>query len=314
MVDNELAIKDKRYKESFFKRLLNRLLVGFLILISVLPFSFIYFLSDIISFLLRYVIRYRRKVVLENLKHAFPEKDDRKLQNITNRFYKHFTDVMLEVAKMYSINEQQMRKRVKFKGLDQFEKLYQQNKSFIILSMHHNNWEWTSVLPLYVKHKAITLYNPIRGNRTLDNFILHSREKWGGKCIPVHKSSRTVMKFNRSGQPTLLGLVADQTPPATSDFWTIFLNREAPFFSGPEKIAKRTNQPVYFHRIRKIDRGKYEMIFTPICENPMETEPNEILLHYVRKIEEIISEEPEHYLWSHRRWKHKRPVDIPLTT
>lgn len=147
----------------------------------------------------------------------------------------------------------------------------------------------------------------------LENFILQSREKWGSKCVPVHKAGRTVLEFNRAGKPTLLGLAADQTPKATSKFWTVFLNREAPFFSGPEKIAKRTNQPVFFHQIRKISRGKYEMIFTPICENPKEIESKEILLDYIRKMEEIIREEPAYYLWSHRRWKHKRPKDIPLT-
>lgn len=314
MADNKLEIKDKRYHENFLQKIINEIVVGFLYLLSLLPFSVLFAFSDLISFFIQHVFKYRRKVILENLQHAFPEKKENELKKIAGKFYRHLTDIIMESVKMHSMNEQQMRNRVNFKGLEQFEKLYRHKKSFIILSMHHNNWEWTSVLPLYVKHKAITLYNPIRGNRALDKFILHSRKKWGGIIIPVHKSARTVMEFNRSGQPTFLGLVADQTPPATSKFWTIFLNREAPFFSGPEKIAKRTNQPVFFHRIRKTGRGKYEMSFTLLCENPKEIDSKEILLRYVRKMEEVIKEEPEFYLWSHRRWKHKRPENIPLTT
>jgi KDO2-lipid IV(A) lauroyltransferase len=312
MYKNELGKKDKRYHENFFQKFFNKIVVGLLFLISLLPFSLLFVVSDILNFFFQHVLKYRRKVIFDNLHHAFPEKTEEEIITIARKFYRHLTDIILEAVKMHGMSEKEMRRRVKFTGLEQFEKLYIQNKSFIVLSMHYNNWEWTSGLQLQTKHKALTLYNPIRGNQALENFILHSREKWGGKCVPVHKAGRAVLEFNRAGKPTLLGLVADQTPNATSKFWTVFLNREAPFFSGPVKIAKRANQPVFFHQIRKTGRGKYEMIFTPLCENPKEIESEEILLRYVRKMEKTIREKPEYYLWSHRRWKHKRPEGIPL--
>lgn len=305
--------KDKRYRENFIQKILNRIVVSFLFLISLLPFTALFVISDILNFFIQHIFRYRRKVIFDNLHHAFPEKTENEIKNIARKFYRHLTDIILEGVKMHGMNEKEMRKRVKFIGLEQIDKLYNQNKSVLVLSMHHNNWEWTSGLQLHIKHQAITIYNPIRGNQALENFILHSREKWGGKCVPVHKAGRKVLELNRIGKPTLLGLVADQTPPSTSKNWFIFLNRETPFFSGPEIIAKRTNQPIFFHQIRKTGRGKYEMIFTPIFENPKEVESKEILLHYVRKVEKVIREEPEYYLWSHRRWKHKRPENIPLT-
>jgi KDO2-lipid IV(A) lauroyltransferase len=108
-------------------------------------------------------------------------------------------------------------------------------------------------------------------------------------------------------------LAADQTPAANAKFWTTFLNREAPFFSGPEKIASRGNQPVVFAHTRKIKRGYYTVELIDLVEEPNEVDSNEILLRYVRKIEEIVREEPEYYLWSHRRWKHTRPEGIELT-
>jgi KDO2-lipid IV(A) lauroyltransferase len=312
MKQNELEKKDKRYHENFIKKILNRIVVGFLYLISLLPFPLLFAFSDFINFFIQHVIKYRRKVIFDNLHHAFPEKTESELKKIAGKFYRHLTDISLEAVKMHGMTEKQMRERVKFTGLEQFEKLYDKNKSILVLSIHHNNWEWTSGLQLHIKHQALTLYNPIRGNQALENFILYAREKWGGKCIPVHKAGRAVLEFNRMGKPTLLGLVADQTPQASSKYWFNFLNREAPFFSGPEIIAKRTNQPIFFHQIRKTGRGKYEMIFTPIFENPKEIDSKEILLRYVRNLEKVIREEPEHYLWSHRRWKHKRPENIPL--
>jgi KDO2-lipid IV(A) lauroyltransferase len=313
MNKNDLEKKDKRYQENFIQKFFNKIVVGILYLISLLPFSILFVISDFLNFFIQHVFKYRRKVIFDNLHHAFPEKTEDEIKTIAREFYRHLTDLIVETIKMHGMNNKEISERITFKGLNKFEELFSENKSLIVLGMHHNNWEWASSVQLHTSHKLLMLYNPLRGNFALENFILKSREKWGGKCVPVHKSGRAVLEFNRAGRPTILWLGADQTPPASSKFWTVFLNREAPFFSGPEKIAARTNQPIYFHHTRKTGRGKYEVLLTPLIENPKDIDQKEILLRYVLKMEEIINEEPEHYLWSHRRWKHKRPENIPLT-
>lgn len=313
MKNTELAKTDKRYYESFWKRTLNKLLVGLLIFISHLPFWLIYGISDFFYLLVRYVIKYRKKVILENLSHAFPEKNENEIEKIAGKFYRHFCDLSLETIKLYSLSEKQVKKHIHYKGTDLLNSYFDEGKSTIVLAMHHNNWEWCSTVQLYLNHIILMVYNPIRGNQAFEKFLLHAREKWGGVCVPVHKSARTSFEFSRKGKPNILWLAADQTPAETSKFWTLFLNREAPFFSGPEKIAKKTNQPVVFHRTKKIKRGHYEVEFTTLFENPAEVNEKDILLGYIEKMEEIIREEPEFYLWSHRRWKHKRPEGIQLT-
>ena len=310
-------IKQIQTKDNTFKnlpeKLLNKLLIKILILISYLPFNIIYLISGFLSLILRRVIRYRRKVIIENLQYAFPDKSDADIRLIMKKFYKHLSDLMLETIKMHTISEKELQERITVHGLDISEYYYKQNKSMVVLAMHHNNWEWTSIIPPKIKHKILMIYNPVRGDKSFENYLVYSRERWGGKCVPVDKSARMVLDFHRKGIPTALWLGADQTSPANSKFWTIFLNREAPFFSGPEKIAARANSPVLFEYIKKTGRGRYEFHFSTLIENPSETEPNEIILAYVRKMEEIIREEPEYYLWSHRRWKHKRPEGVPLT-
>lgn len=313
MNENDLVKRDKRFHENFMQKLKNKLIAGILKLLSLLPFKIIYLISDLLYLILRNFIRYRRRVILENISNAFPEKNEKDIKSIADKFYRNLCDLLLEGIKMRGMSERQMNQRIKYKGLEQFDALYKQGKSVIVLGMHFNNWEWASSGQRHVKHKMLMLYNPVRGNQTLEKFILRSREKWGGTCVPVHRSARTVLEFNRAGKPTLLWLGADQTPPASSEFWTMFLNREAPFFSGPEKIAAHTNQPVFFHHTRKTGRGKYEVTALPLCLEPQKVAPNEILLRYVRKMEEVIKEAPACYLWSHRRWKHTRPPDIPLT-
>jgi len=309
----ELAKQDKRFHESIFKQTVNHILVGFLIAISWLPFWVLYLISDVFYLLLRFIIKYRFKVITENLKFAFPEKTETERNKIRNKFYRHFCDMFFESIKIYSISDKEMEKRMVIKGTEIANALFDEGRSLIALAMHHNNWEWTSYVQSKLKHHILTIYNPIRGNNAMEKFLTHNREKWGSECIPVHKTARTVVERNLKGQLTGLWLAADQTPPANSKFWTIFLNRETPFFSGPEKIAASMNQPVFFQHTKKTGRGKYIIEYTLLFENPKEVEQKDILLTYIRKAEEIIRQEPEYYLWSHRRWKHKRPEGIELT-
>lgn len=309
----ELAKRDKRFHESFFKRITNQILVGFLIAVSWLPFWVLYRLSDSLYIIIRFVIKYRFKVITENLKYAFPEKSEKEISQIRNKFYRHICDIIFESIKIYSMSDKEMEKRVELKGIEKANDFFEEGRSIIALALHHNNWEWTSFVQSKLKHLVLTIYNPVRGNNSMEKFLVHNRGKWGSVCIPVHKTARTALEYNLKGQLTGLWLAADQTPPANSKFWTIFLNRETPFFSGPEKIAATMNQPVFFQHTKKIGRGKYIIEYSLLFENPKEVEQKDILLAYIRKAEEIIRQEPEYYLWSHRRWKHKRPEDISLT-
>ncbi|WP_297088409.1 lysophospholipid acyltransferase family protein [uncultured Draconibacterium sp.] len=313
MVDESLRKKDKRYHEGFFKRLVNGLLVLVLKLVALLPFWIICGIADFFYVIIRYVIGYRKKVILDNLRHAFPEKGEVEIKQIMARYYRHFCDFSLETIKLHSISAKEMDKRLVVKGLEPTLQYAKQGRSIMLLGFHYNNWEWCSSIQRKAAHKLLMIVNPIRGNFAFEKFIEHSRGRWGGESVPVHKSARTAIQYVKRGEPAVLWLAADQTPPANSPFWTIFLNREAPFFTGPEKIAIKTNQPIFFLHLKKTGRGRYEAEFSLLFDDPSKVESKDILLTYIRKMEEVIRETPEFYLWSHRRWKHKRPEDIELT-
>lgn len=313
MANKKTKQRKTTQKEGFIRQLLNYLVVGILIFLAHLPFWIIFGISDILYVLMRFVVKYRHKVITENLKHAFPEKSEDEISSIRNKFYRHFCDLIFESIKMYGLSPSQMEKHISFKGLENSHQYVNRNQSIIILATHHNNWEWCSFSQTKLKHRILMVYNPFRENKIIERFILRSREKWGGESVPVHRTARTTINYNLKGKLTGLWLAADQTPPANSKFWTIFLNREAPFFTGPEKLAIKTNQPVFFQYVKKVKRSKYIAEYTPLFEEPNKVEEKDILLGYIRKMEEVIRKEPEFYLWSHRRWKHNRPENIPLT-
>ena len=292
--------------------LLHRIVISLLKGLSRLPFFVIYGLSDALALILQYVAGYRHKVIVENLRRSFPEKNEREIQRMTRTFYRHFCDISLETAKGWSMTSEDFEKRLTIKGADEMNRLCREGKSVILLAMHYNNWEWSSYTQTKLEHRYLVVYNPVRGNLRFEQYLLQMREKWGAKTIPVHKSARTIIDFNKANIPVCLALGGDQRPPYITKFWTTFLNQEACFNLGPEKIAQRTNQPVFFLLMKKLRRGYYEFSFIPLIENPAQMSQEDIMLTYVRTMDKYIREAPEYYLWSHKRWKQQRPEDHPL--
>ena len=287
--------------------------ITFLNGIAELPFWFIYILSDVLFVFVFFIIGYRKKVVFQNLQNSFPDKNKKEIKVIARKFYHHFCDLTLETIKMSGMKERDYRKRITIKNNHLVNDYFDQGKSVIVLTMHYNNWEWSNCFPLHIKHKILGVYKPLH-NAVFDKYLNNIRAKMGAEMVADSKVLRRVVEAEKKSELIFTWLAADQTPPPTSKFWTTFMNQETPFFSGPEKIAARTNHPVFFHYNKKIKRGYYEINLIPMFENPKEIESKEILLDYIRRVEQLINTKPEYYLWSHRRWKHKRPEGIPMIT
>ncbi len=298
--------------KNYFTHGMNSLVVFVLKGLALFPMNALYALADFTYFLLKNVIRYRNDVVMENLESAFPERSKAEIIGLRNRFYRYFSDVFFESLKLYRLSAAEMEKRVSFKGVEALNRYTENGKGVIILAFHHQNWEWSSYLQTRLKHPLLMVYNKMRDNEPMDEFLLKSREKWGGEGVQMGRAAKVIFEQANKNIPTVTGLIADQSALPEQGMWAMFLNREAAFFAGPEKIARKTNQPVFFQHVRRMSRGKYEYEYTLLVEEPVKTAPGEIMLAYVSNIEKAVREAPEYYLWSHKRWKHKRPDGIKL--
>ncbi|HZH86921.1 MAG TPA: lipid A biosynthesis acyltransferase [Brumimicrobium sp.] len=275
--------------------------------ISHLPFRVLYFISDIVYILLYYIVGYRKKVVRENLKNAFPELSDEERAVIEKKFYKHFADFLVESTKSLSISNKAIKERCALINPEEVHKYFDQGKDVIILCGHYNNWEYYAVgIAQQMKHKTIAAYRPLK-NKFFDRKILKSRQRFGMKML----SMREIPRFfaNKSSTtPILSVMVNDQSPgdPKTA-YWNTFLNQDTGWMKGAEKLAKKYDQVILFGAIRKKKRGFYEVSFSPISED-ISKEPNGYVLDkHAEYLEMVIREHPQYWLWSHRRWKHKRP-------
>lgn len=294
------------------KAFAQRLTVALLKTISYLPFPVLYLFSDGFYLLVYYVVGYRKKVVFRNLRNAFPEKTDSEIKTIAKKYYHHFCDLTVETMKMHRLPFSKMQNHVQFKNTELFEDCFRKGTGIIVFCAHYNNWEWGASIQKIISHRLQMVYNPMRSNPAMDHYMLAMREQYGGIGVPMQQAPRVGLSINKGPDYGLLWLAADQTPPAASQYWTTFLNQETPFFAGPQKIALKTNSPVFFHYVHKVKRGQYLVDFIEITKTPAADGEHALLLNYVDIIEQIIRKQPEYWLWSHRRWKHHRSPDQEL--
>ncbi|MDX9769304.1 MAG: lysophospholipid acyltransferase family protein [Tenuifilaceae bacterium] len=287
------------------RKILFGLFYGFTWLIAQIPAKASFILSDFIYLVIYHIAGYRRKVVRKNLTNSFPSKDLDAIIRIEKAYYHHLCDLFLENFFLLHASRQRAVKRCKFKNPEVFEKLYAEGKSAILVSGHYGNWELFALIGKVAKHTSLGVYKPL-SNKNFEVMMNRTRKRFGGIPVPMMDTLRAIVDCNRKGQPFLLGLVGDQTPPAKHiQYWTMFLNQDTPVYLGIEKIAQKFDLPVYFCDMQKIRRGYYEVNFELITDNPKSLGEFELTELHTHRLEKQIMDRPEFWLWSHRRWKHK---------
>jgi KDO2-lipid IV(A) lauroyltransferase len=282
--------------------------IFFLYLVSLLPFWFLYGIADIISVFLYYIIRYRRDVVANNLRNAFPERGALERKEIERKYYRYMGDLMVETIKMMTVSEASLRKRMKPTNPELVEHYFKQNKSIIAAAGHYCNWEMAALaFGLLTDEKRIIVYKPLE-NEVFDDMFNRVRARFGAILVAMKQTLRTMISFKND--LTFSVLVSDQTPVRHEiNYFTDFLNQPTAVFLGIEKLAKLIDAAVIFYRIDRVKRGYYIYTLVPLIDNPKETAGHEITEAHVKYLEKLIQEKPQYWLWSHRRWKYK-PEDI----
>ena len=234
-------------------------------LMSLLPMGVLHLLSDLIYFPLYYVVRYRRKVVRKNLVNAFPEKTEKEIEEIEKKFYASFCDYVMETVKLMSMSPENIKKHIRFEGIEEVERLASQESRPCVIYMGHTfNWEFVTSLPLHFKDPKIQLgqiYHPL-ANKAMDRLFLELRNQYGSENIAMKSTLRRIVDIAKQKQQFIIGFIADQVPTWNEiHHWVDFLNQDTPVFTGTEKIAKRTNSAVFYLHVRRVKRGKYNAHF-----------------------------------------------------
>ncbi len=271
-----------------------------------MPLSVHYRIADFILYpVIYYVARYRRGITEKNLRLSFPEKSDSERRQIARDFYRQFCYTIVESIYGYRIDEEEMRRRVVFEGMEEVNRLVAAAGGGIFMLAHIGNWEWMASFQQWLS-PGVTEMNVYRRlkNRAIDRLMLAIRAKRGGVCVEKQRILREMVRYRAEKKPVAVGLLCDQKPrPEVTRTWTMFLNQETGFLDGGEVLGRKFGYPVFYVYIIREQRGIYRTQMKLLAARPEETQEGEITTAYARLLEKNIREQPALWLWTHNRWK-----------
>lgn len=281
-----------------FIRLLNAL--------SRLSWQNIFRISSALNFILFGVVGYRKKVILQNLRNSFPEKSESGIQATAHQFYQHFTDLMLETIKCRSCPPQDILDRIQG-DISRVDQLYAEKKNILFLMGHRGNWEMANLFAsLRFSHECLVVYRPLN-DTCFDQWFLRFRTRFGSRLVPMDDIAAELRQPR--ARPYAVVLANDQSPQPDSAYWTTFLHQDTGFFRGAEILARRNDLTVLYADFSRdtTRRGYYTVEISLVADTCQSLGKNEILEKQIRLLEADINAQPFNWLWSHRRWKHRRP-------
>lgn len=279
------------------------ILYGFLYCISILPLRVLYIISDAVYVFIYYIIGYRKKVVMDNLTIAFPQKSETEKIKIAKEVYHNFVDTFIEAIKLITTDEAFIRKHV-VADYSKIEALYKTGKKCQAHCGHNFNWELVQhIIPISTPYTFLGVYMPIE-NKAVNKIFYDMRCKTGTVLLAATNMRSEMLPYRN--KQYLMGLAADQNPGDPNNaYWLNFFGRPTPFVKGPEKNARANDTVVVFVHFTKIKRGYYELHFEVATQNPNELSEGEITKQYIKYLEEKMTADPGMWLWTHKRWKYK---------
>jgi len=281
--------------------------VFFIKLLSRLPLNILYILADFLFLVTYYIIGYRRSLIRKNLRNSFPEKSEKELKIIEKQFYHNFADISIESLKGITISRKELEKRIIVRG-NLIEEVMATGKSMVLMTSHFCNWEWELLAVSHLHAFEIHAVYKRLSNQFFDKLMLNMRSHFGAV---MHEKDSVVAELSQvDSSQYILAMVSDQRPTAGGrKYWANFMHQEAAFYSGAEILGRRMDIPVVYVSMHRMRRGYYEIKYQLITDEPRNTERNEITNTFIRLMERDINEDPSAYLWSHDRWKHKKPTE-----
>ena len=276
--------------------------------VAIMPYWMQYgCVANIVYLLMRYVVRYRRSLIIKQLTDSFPEKSLKEIKSICNDYYHTLAEVVVGTMTLAGITKEQKAQLLELELSDQVKEIVK-DRHFVYLSSHLNMWEFAQFSNLeFDDHYTLFAYHPLT-SPTWEELYLCLRCGEHAQPIPSGQFMHFFLRHRESGvegRKMLLGLIADQNAaPKGEVHWYNFLNRPTLFFDGGEQLALKFKLPVLYLGMSRTKAGRYKGEVTLLYDGEEQVEKFEITERYVRKLEEDIKREPSRWMWSHRRWKY----------
>ena len=262
-------------------------------------------IAPFLAFVFFYFIPIRKKVVIENLKIAFPEIDLASHKKLAFKIYLSFATALIEIMCLPFLKKSELTRVLECSNLDLIIKKFKEGKGVILLSSHFGNWEFGAIsTAIQIQIPFSVVVKPLR-NPLVNQWMNKARTKFGNEIVPLGISIRKT--YQTLKEKKIVAMVADQRGPkegAKVDFF----GRKVPAYTGPAVLALKTGAPLICGITVREKDDKYKMVLVEISQDNLpENEEDKILVisqRYTSYLEKVIREHPEQWLWMHKRWKY----------
>lgn len=282
----------------------------FVCVLQALPIETCDRLAGFVAWLATDVLRFRYRVIDDNLRHAFPEMPPEKRHAMNRRMWRHLILMLAEIAHFpRKVHDTNWRDYIRFKNEAPMMRELFRNRPRVFVSGHHGNFELAGYTMGLFGFRTFTVARPL-DNPYLDGFVNHFRALKGQYVLPKQGSAGEVAEL-LEGRGTL-GVLADQHA-GHKGCWVEFFGRPASTHKAIAVFALSNDASLMMGYGYRLGRPmQYEMgleaILTPE-ELPEHLQSVPALTQwYTSKLESIVRRTPDQYWWVHRRWKDQRPA------
>lgn len=265
--------------------------------------------ANIVYFILCYIVRYRRKVMMGNLERSFPDKSHKEINALCKRAYHNLAEQIINTISMSGISEKELLRRMEIPDAERIRK-EMAGQNVVFMMGHYGPWEAGLAISLtFPEQRLVAVYHKL-SNRVMDELFKRIRQLPNVDLVDMKRTMRYFID-KRDKQQMIMGLISDQNPTWRSNMpWYKFLHQWTAFFDGAEMLATKYKLPVYYFSPRRVKAGKYIGRIIRLHDGVEEVEPFTITERFVRILEEDILYAPELWMWTHRRWKYTPPEEL----
>lgn len=298
----------KRWK-SIQHRVEFIILRGFLIIIWLVPLNTVLMIGDILGWFAFSVLRVRRRVALDNLAYAFPEKSREELEVIAKRAYQNFIKMTIEYMRFPLLDKEEVLSLCRLDCGKELDWIIQNGKGGVLVAGHFGNWELMGSAIAQTGYPISFLVGE-QHNKRIDDMMNHHRELMGIHIIHMGVAVRGVIKALRSNG--MVALLSDQDAGKDGVF-VDFFGRKASTPQGPAVFALKTGAPILFGSAIRLPGGRHRVEGEVLrFDHLKEITPEnirEVSQAYTTALEKSIRAHPDHWFWMHRRWKTRPPEE-----
>jgi KDO2-lipid IV(A) lauroyltransferase len=244
---------------------------------------------------------FRKKVVLANLKVAFPSLSENERKKIAKQFYKNFISYIADMVESLQISKEELSNKVEVIGEENIKKALSSGKPVVFMTAHFGNWE---VAPKIIGafYNKLTVLMREFDNPKLGEFFKKSRNSFNISTLNKKSSAREIIKALKSGNS--LGILIDQHSKSPKAEKVLFFNQEVAFNKAVSTLSKKFDAVIVpFFTYTK---DKYVIEFLE-PKSIGEESIQDFTQWQATVIEDMIKKHPSEYYWFHKRFKLMSP-------